>query len=428
MLKEESIKLFQSAKKLIPGGVNSPVRAYGSVGLTPPFIKRANGSKIFDVDGNEFIDYVSSWGAIILGHANEEVVSEIIGASKNGTSFGAPTQNEVLIASMICDAIPSIEMVRMVNSGTEAVMSAIRLARGFTERDMVLKFEGCYHGHSDGLLVKAGSGALTTGVPTSAGVPNDYSKNTMVASYNDCEELETIFRHFGTKLAAVIVEPIAGNMGLILPDPIFLITLREFTNKYGVVLIFDEVITGFRLKYGAVQSIYNITPDLTILGKIIGGGLPVGAYGGRMDIMSMVSPTGPVYQAGTLSGNPIAMAAGIKTLTLLRNNPYIYTNIENKALTIENAYKSIAKKYGIPIHVNRIGSMICPFFSNVCVNDFKTAMQSDTKLFSRYFEVMHNSMVYIPPSQFEVMFLTDAHDDRDIELTIAAIELSLSSL
>lgn len=422
MNSSKSFELFEKAKSIIPGGVNSPVRAFKSVGLNPPFIKKAKGSKIFDVDGNEYIDYVCSWGPMILGHAHDEVIEEIGKAAVNGTSYGAPTEAEVELAQLICDAVPSVEMVRAVSSGTEAVMSAIRLARGYTKRDKILKFEGCYHGHSDGLLVKAGSGALTTGVPDSAGVPLDFTRNTLIAPYNDREELKQLFQEHGNELAAVIIEPVAGNMGVVVPDIGFLKLLRELTQKYGMLLIFDEVITGFRVSYGGAQSYYGITPDITVFGKIIGGGMPVGAYGGRKDIMSLISPAGPVYQAGTLSGNPVAMAAGIKTLKILRDNQSIYSEIDKKAEQLQRAYIEAGRKYGIPSAVNRLGSMLSAFFTSEAVVDFKTAVKSDTKMFARYFSGMLQKGIYIAPSQFETLFVSYAHTEQDIKKTAESID------
>lgn len=423
-----STALFEKAKNIIPGGVNSPVRAFRSVGLNPLFIQSAKGSKIRDMDSNEYIDYVGSWGPMILGHTPEEVIEEIIRAAKDGTSFGAPTQREVELAELICEAIPSVEMVRMVSSGTEAVMSAIRLARGYTGRDKILKFEGCYHGHSDGLLVKAGSGALTTGVPDSAGVPYDYAKNTLTASYNHMEEVENIFKTFGNELAAVIIEPVAGNMGVVLPETDFLLSLRQLTSKYGVLLIFDEVITGFRISYGGAQGYYGIVPDITVLGKIIGGGMPVGAYGGRKGIMESISPSGPVYQAGTLSGNPVAMAAGIATLKALRNNPSIYNDIDRKAAKLERAFLDAAKKHDIAATVNRAGSILSSFFTAEKVTDYLKAVTSDTKRFAAYFKSMLENGIYVAPSQFEAMFVSYAHSDKDIAQTVRAINLAFSLL
>ncbi len=424
----KSAKLFEIAKQIIPGGVNSPVRAYKSVGMNPPFIQSAKGSKIYDVDGKEYIDYVGSWGPMILGHAHPEVVEEIIKAAQEGTSFGAPTEMEIKLAQLIRNAVPSVEMVRMVSSGTEAVMSAIRLARGFTGRDKVLKFEGCYHGHSDGLLVKAGSGALTSGVPDSAGVPKDYARNTLTATYNDCDQLEKVFKGNGNQLAAVIVEPIAGNMGVVIPKLEFLKRLRELTYEYGTILIFDEVITGFRVSYGGAQGYFNIIPDLTTFGKIIGGGMPVGAYGGRKDIMRMISPDGPVYQAGTLSGNPVAMAAGIKTLEILRDNPSIYESIAQTAEKLQNAFTKASEKYGIPLQVNRIGSVLSAFFTKEKVVDYNSAITSNTEIFRKYFTYMLEGGIYIAPSKYEAIFLSDAHSKEDIELTEKAIDEAFGRL
>ncbi|NJD03335.1 MAG: glutamate-1-semialdehyde-2,1-aminomutase [Ruminiclostridium sp.] len=423
-----STELFNKAKDIIPGGVNSPVRAFKSVGLTPLFVKKARGSRITDVDGNVFIDYVGSWGPMILGHAREEVVKAVKKAAEYGTSYGAPTEKEIELAQLICDAVPSVEMVRMVSSGTEAVMSAIRLARGFTGRDKILKFEGCYHGHSDGLLVKAGSGALTTGVPDSAGVPADYARNTLTVAYNDLNELEQIFINSGNELAAVIVEPVAGNMGVVPPNVGFLKLMRELTRKYGVILIFDEVITGFRVSYGGAQGYYNIEPDLTVFGKIIGGGMPVGAYGGRKEIMGMISPSGPVYQAGTLSGNPVAMAAGIATLKILKSNNGIYEDIAAKAQLLEKAYVGTGKKYGIALSVNRVGSLLSAFFTEKPVTDYKSAVKADTKRFAAYFTGMLERGIYMAPSQFEAIFVSNAHSTEDIEITAQCLDSVFQAL
>lgn len=424
----KSAELFEKSKNVIPGGVNSPVRAYGAVGLTPPFIQRAQGSKIIDVDGNEYIDYVGSWGPMILGHARDEIIEAVKKAASKGTSYGAPTPEELELADIICEALPSVSMVRMVSSGTEAVMSAIRLARGYTGRDKVLKFEGCYHGHSDGLLVKAGSGALTTGVPDSGGVPEDYARNTITASYNSCEELERIFKEVGGKLAAVIVEPIAGNMGVVPPDIEFLKLLRKLTEEYGTVLIFDEVITGFRVSYFGAQGLYDIKPDITVLGKIIGGGMPVGAFGGRKGIMSKISPLGPVYQAGTLSGNPVAMTAGSETLKILRDNPQIYRELDKKAEALEKAFMDCAKRYGIPLTVNRVGSMLSAFFTGEKVSSYKDAVKADKSRFVKYFENMLERGIYIAPSPFEAMFVSYAHSEDDINKTVEAIDKAFSNL
>lgn len=424
----KSVSLFEKAKQVIPGGVNSPVRAFLSVGLTPPFIRSAQGARIRDVDGNEYLDYVCSWGPLILGHAREEVIAAIREAAGDGTSFGAPTEREIALAELICEALPSVEMVRMVNSGTEAVMSALRLARGFSGRKKILKFEGCYHGHADALLAQAGSGLLTLGIPNSAGVPEEFVGLTLTAPYNDSARLEAIFREAGQELAAVIIEPVAGNMGVVKPDPEFLRLLRRLTEKYGVVLIFDEVITGFRVSFQGAQGYYGITPDLTVLGKIIGGGMPVGAYGGRRAIMQKVAPLGPVYQAGTLSGNPVAMAAGYTTLRLLRDNPGIYQEIEDKAALLEAAFIQLSVEYGIPLAVNRVGSLLCAFFTAEKVTDYRTAKTADTTRFTRYFTHMYHQGVYIAPSQFEAMFVSAAHSDADIRQTIAAIEKSFAAI
>ncbi len=407
--------LMEKAKQLIPGGVNSPVRK-------PPFIKKAKGSKLYDVDDNEYIDYVGSWGPMILGHNNETVLNAVKEALENGMSYGAPTETEIELAELICKAIPSIEMVRMTSSGTEAVMSAIRVARGFTGRDNILKFNGCYHGHSDSLLVKAGSGALTTGVPSSSGIPVDFAKHTITSEYNNCEMLKDIFLEFGNTLATVIVEPVAGNMGVIPPKLEFLKLLRELTYKYGVVLIFDEVITGFRLTYGGAQNLYDIVPDMTTLGKIIGGGMPVGAYGGKKEIMKMVSPLGNVYQAGTLSGNPIAMTAGITTLNILKNDEKIYSRLEQKGNLLEKAYISLSKKYNIPLTINRIGSLLTPFFTNDEVIDYISATKSNIQIFNSYFKKMLANNIYIPPSQYEAMFISDSITQQEIDKTIEAID------
>ncbi|WHH59214.1 glutamate-1-semialdehyde 2,1-aminomutase [Petroclostridium sp. X23] len=412
--------LFDEAKRFIPGGVNSPVRAFKSVGLVPPFIKSAKGSKIYDEDGNEYIDYVGSWGPMILGHAHERVINAITAVAEKGTSFGAPIEAEIKLARLICELIPSIELVRMVNSGTEATMSAIRLARGYTGRNKIIKFEGCYHGHSDSLLIKAGSGALTFGVPDSPGVPADFAKHTLSASYNNLEEVKQLFEKFGEEIAAVIIEPVAGNMGVVVPEGGFLKGLRDITTQYGALLIFDEVMTGFRVSLQCAQGLYNITPDLTTFGKIIGGGLPVGAYGGKREIMEKVSPVGPVYQAGTLSGNPIAMAAGLETLTMLKENPSIYEELERKSKQLEEGLKEHIGQLALPMSFNRVGSMLCMFFTGEKVKDYKSAVTSDTQKFARYFRNMLQTGIYIAPSQYEAMFVSIAHTDEDIEKTIEA--------
>lgn len=410
----KSIELFNKSKTCIPGGVNSPVRAFKAVDMMPIFIEKAKGSKIYDVDGNEYIDYVCSWGPGILGHCYKSVIEAVQKACESGLTFGAPTEKEYILAEMIHELIPSMEMTRLVSSGTEAVMSAIRVARGYTGRDMIVKFRGCYHGHSDGLLVKAGSGALTQAMPDSKGVPIDYTKNTIIADYNDENSVKELFEKYGEKIAAVIVEPVAANMGVVLPKQGFLQFLRDITKNNGALLIFDEVITGFRLGLGGAQEYFGITPDLTTLGKIIGGGMPVGAYGGRKEIMEMVAPVGPVYQAGTLSGNPIATAAGIETLRVLKNNPEIYNVIESSTKKLANAVK---ERFGDRVCVNQIGSLISVFFTEEEVVDFDSAMTSDTQKFAEYFRYLLEQGVYQAPSQYEAMFISYAHSDEDIEKT-----------
>lgn len=414
----KSKELFQKAKTLIPGGVNSPVRAFGSVGMTPRFIQSANRDKIKDIDGNEYIDYVCSWGPGILGHAHPRVIHAVQHACAEGLTFGAPTEKEVILAEMISKCMPSMEMSRLVCSGTEAVMSAVRTARGFTGREKIVKFKGCYHGHSDGLLVKAGSGAMTTSVPDSAGVPSDFTKHTLIALYNDKNSVERLFEENGSEIAAVIVEPVAANMGVVLPENGFLEFLREITLNYGALLIFDEVITGFRLGLGGAQEYFDVKPDITTLGKIIGGGLPVGAYGGRREIMEMVSPAGPVYQAGTLSGNPIAVAAGIETLKILQEDTAIYQRLEEKAALLEQAVKETAKE---TVCVNRTGSLMSIFFTAKKVSDYVTAASSDTKRYAEYFAWLLEHGIYTAPSQFEAMFLSDAHTKEDIDKTCEVI-------
>lgn len=414
-----SRELFEAAKRRIPGGVNSPVRAFGSVGRTPRFIASAHGDRIVDVDGNEMIDYVCSWGPGILGHAHPSVIEKVQDACRNGLTYGAPTENEVVLAELIAELIPSMEVSRLVSSGTEAVMSAIRVARGYTKRDKIIKFKGCYHGHSDGLLVKAGSAALTTSVPDSAGVPTDYTQNTLVASYNDKDSVKKLFEANPKDIAAVIVEPVAANMGVVLPEDGFLAFLRDITKRYGALLIFDEVITGFRLALGGAQEYYQVQPDLTTLGKIVGGGMPIGAYGGRREIMDMVSPIGPVYQAGTLSGNPIATTAGIETLRILKEDTGIYRRLAAKAEKIADAVREAA---GDMVCVNRIGSLLSIFFTSAQVTDYETAVSSDTARYAEYFGYLLDRGIYAAPSQFETMFLSDAHTAEDIELTCSIIK------
>lgn len=420
---ENSKVLFEKSLEKIPGGVNSPVRAFGSVGGSPLFIKSAKADRIYDVDGNEFIDYVCSWGPGILGHAHPQVIEAVQKACVDGLTFGAPTKKELELAELITDAMPSIEKVRLVNSGTEATMSAIRTARGYTGRDMIIKFRGNYHGHSDGLLVKAGSAALTTAVPDSAGVPASYTQNTLVAEYNNEESVRELMEQYGDKVAAIIVEPVAANMGVVPPKEGFLKFLRDITLKYGTVLIFDEVITGFRLKFGGAQEYFGVKPDMTTLGKIVGGGMPIAAYGGRKEIMDRVSPTGPVYQAGTLSGNPIATTAGIETLKILKAHPEYYKQIDESAKKLADAYRKMAKKKNIPLHVNQIGSLLSAFQTGEVVDDYDSALTSDTKAYTEYFWKMLDNGIYVAPAQFEAMFVSVAHTKEDIERTCEVISL-----
>jgi glutamate-1-semialdehyde 2,1-aminomutase len=415
---DKSEELFQKSKNIIPGGVNSPVRAFQAVGRSPIFIEKAFGSKLYDVNGNEYIDYVCSWGPSILGHSPKVVVEAVKRACENGLSFGAPTEKEYILASLIKECMPSMEMTRLVSSGTEAVMSAIRVARGYTKRDFIVKFRGCYHGHSDGLLVKAGSGALTQSLPDSEGVPFDYTKNTLIADYNDVESVDNLFRTYGDNIAAIIVEPVAANMGVVLPDKGFLEFLRKITDQYGALLIFDEVITGFRLGLSGAQGYFGITPDLTTLGKIIGGGMPLGAYGGKRVIMEMVAPIGPVYQAGTLSGNPIATTAGIETLSYLKINPEIYIKLEKQ---INKIVESIRTRFENQVCINQVGSLVSTFFTAKKVTDYNSALTSDTKNYAKYFQYLLTNGIYIAPSQYEAMFISNAHSDEDIEKTCKII-------
>lgn len=414
---DTSKELFDQAVKVMPGGVNSPVRAYGSVGRTPLFIDHAKGSKIYDVDGNEFIDYVCSYGPGILGHAREEVIEAVQKAAVDGLTFGAPTRRETIIAEMIKEMMPSMEVTRLVSSGTEAVMSAIRTARGFTGRDKIIKFKGCYHGHSDGLLVKAGSAALTSSVPDSAGVPEGYTKTTLVALYNNEDSVRELFEENKDEIAALVVEPVAANMGVVPPKPGFLRFLRDITAENGTVLIFDEVITGFRLSLGGAQQYYGIKPDMTTLGKIVGGGMPMAAYGGRKEIMDHVSPVGKIYQAGTLSGNPVATAAGIKTLEILRDDPAIYDRMDASAKKIADALRKQGEKSGQPIWVNQVGSLLCAYFTKDPVVDYDGATSSNMQAFSDYFGYALEHGVYLAPSQYEAMFVSDAHTEEDIRKT-----------
>ena len=414
-----SQKLFSAAQLVIPGGVNSPVRAFRSVGGHPLFIKRAKGARLYDVDGNSFIYYVLSWGPMILGHAPAPVIQAITRAAARGTSYGAPTELEVRLAEMVTNAVPSMEQVRLVNSGTEAIMSAIRVARAHTKRDGVLKFEGCYHGHADYLLAKAGSGVATLGLPDSPGVPADFTRHTLTSPYNDIKALHQMIETNARMLACVIVEPVAGNMGVVPPHDEFLPALRELTSRYGIVLIFDEVITGFRVHYGGAQTLYGIAPDLTCLGKIIGGGLPVGAYGGAKELMQQVAPAGSVYQAGTLSGNPLAVTAGFETLKRLKA-PGVYRKLEAQAQALAEGLGDAAARAGIPLTQTRVGSMLGAFFTNHPVVDYATAKQSDTERYAKFFHRMLSKGVYFAPSQFEAAFVSTAHTSRDIARTVAS--------
>jgi glutamate-1-semialdehyde 2,1-aminomutase len=423
---EKSKQAYAEAVKLLPGGVNSPVRAFKSVKMDPIFMARGKGSKIYDIDGNEYIDYVLSWGPLILGHANDRVVEALKKVAENGTSFGAPTLIENELAKLVIERVPSIEIVRMVNSGTEATMSALRLARGYTGRNKILKFEGCYHGHGDSLLIKAGSGVATLGLPDSPGVPESVAKNTITVPYNDLESVKYAFEQFGEDIAGVIVEPVAGNMGVVPPQPGFLEGLREITKQYGALLIFDEVMTGFRVDYHCAQGYFGIEPDLTCLGKVIGGGLPVGAYGGKAEIMERIAPSGPIYQAGTLSGNPLAMTAGYETLIQL--TPETYEQFKKKADRLEEGLRRAAEKYDIPHTINRAGSMIGFFFTNEEVINYEKAKTSDLDMFAAYYREMAEQGIFLPPSQFEGMFLSTEHTDEDIEKTIEAAEKAFAKI
>jgi glutamate-1-semialdehyde 2,1-aminomutase len=416
----KSKSLFERAKRHIPGGVNSPVRAFKSVGLNPLFIQSARGSHITDIDGNTYIDYIGSWGPMILGHAHPDIVRAVKTAAASGTSFGAPTEAEVKMAELISKMMPSMEVTRMVNSGTEAAMSAIRLARAYTGKDTIIKFEGCYHGHADSFLIKAGSGAATFGTPDSPGVPKALASETLTARYNDLQSVSDLYRAHGETIAAVIVEPVVGNMGCVPPKPGFLQGLRSFCTENGIIFIMDEVMTGFRLAPGGAQELYGIDPDLSILGKIIGGGLPVGAYGGKRKFMEMVSPEGPMYQAGTLSGNPLAMAAGYAMLSILSKKKSIYRSIETRSQQLENGIRENLRKLGLGYTFNRVGSMFTLFFTEKEIVDFDTAKTSDTKKFAEYFKEMLERGIYLPPSQFEAAFVSSAHSGKDIEQTIRA--------
>ena len=418
----KSQELFKRAVNRIPGGVNSPVRAYGAIGETPRFIQGAVGSSIFDVDGQKYLDYICSWGPMILGHNHPVIRDAVVRACENGLSFGCATEREVEMAEFICERIPHVEMIRMVNSGTEAVMSAIRVARGFTGKSKIIKFAGCYHGHSDALLVSAGSGVMTSGVPDSAGVPKGCTQDTMSAVYNDLESVKQLLEESNDEVAAVIVEPVGANMGVVPPKDGFLEGLRTLCDEHKALLIFDEVITGFRLKFGGAAEYFGVTPDLVTYGKIIGAGMPVGAYGGRKEIMEMVSPAGPVYQAGTLSGNPVAMAAGLAQLKLLWEDQDIYTRIYRKGEYLFEGIQKILKENEVPYQVNHTASLGCIFFTSEKVTDYTSAKTADTKAFAEYFKYMLNHGVHLAPSQFEAMFLSDAHTQEELDLTLELVE------
>ncbi len=416
----QSELLFERARTCIPGGVNSPVRAFKAIGRTPLFITRGAGASLWDVDGNQFIDYVGSWGPMILGHAHPRVIEAVREAAASGTSFGAPTELEVGMGELICAMVPSLDVVRMVNSGTEATMSAIRLARAFTGRDRIIKFEGCYHGHGDSFLIKAGSGAMTLSVPDSPGVPSAVASATMTAEFNNLDSVEYLAASSGTEVAALIVEPVVGNMGCVPPEPGFLEGLREICTREGILLIFDEVMTGFRLARGGAQELYNVTPDLTTLGKVIGGGLPVGAYGGRREIMELVAPSGPMYQAGTLSGNPLAMTAGLETLSMLEEDVSSYKRLESASKQLADGFEQNIRELGLPLTVNRVGSMMTLFFTPDRVTNYRRAAASDTEKFAAYFRSMLEQHMYFPPSQYEAAFVSIAHSEEDIARTVEA--------
>ncbi len=427
MRTERSKELFKEAQKYLVGGVNSPVRAFKALGMEPLFIEKGKGSRVWDADGNEFIDYVLSWGPLILGHAHDQIINAIKQISNYGTSFGAPTELEIQMAKAVVDAVPSVEMVRFVNSGTEATMSAIRLARGYTGKKKIIKFDGCYHGHGDSLLVSAGSGVATLGIPGTPGIPEELAQLTIVLPYNDIDAVEEAFKKHGDDIACVILEPVAGNMGVVAPSREYHQRLRDITKQYGALLIWDEVMTGFRLALGGAQELYGIDPDLTTMGKVIGAGLPVGAYGGKREIMLHVAPEGPVYQAGTLSGNPLAMAAGLRQLQILKEkNPY--QELDNKGKKLEDGFNQLIDKYGIKATVNRVGSMITMFFTDKEVKNFNDAKSSDLELFNRFYRLMLEKGVYLAPSQFEASFLSTAHSDEDINKTLNAVEDTFKQL
>lgn len=424
---KKSEQLYQQAEKIIPGGVNSPVRAFKSVGMNPLYISKGEGAYLYDVDGNRYTDFVGSWGPLILGHAHPDIISAISNSAADGTSFGACTEKEIELASLITSLFPSVEQVRMVNSGTEATMSAIRLARGYTGRNKIIKFEGCYHGHADSFLIKAGSGVLTLGIPGSPGITEGVAKDTLIATYNDIQSVEKLIASNKGEIAALILEPVMGNAGVVLPSDGFLKQIREITEANGIVLIFDEVITGFRVALGGAQQLYHIKPDLTCMGKIIGGGLPVGAFGGKKEIMQCLAPVGPVYQAGTLAGNPIAMAAGIAMLNKL-SAPGFYEQLEAKSQKTAQAVADVLKKHGKNYAVNRVGSMSCLFFKEGKVENYAEAMQADAKLYARYFKLMLAQGIYLAPSQFEASFISAAHTDADLEHYVTAMDIALGQL
>ncbi len=429
MNNNNSKNAFQSAQEVIPGGVNSPVRAFKSVGIAPIFVEKAKGTTVWDIDGNEYTDFVASWGPLILGHAHDEVLEAVANAAAKGTSYGAPTLIETEMAQQIVKMVPSIEKVRMVNSGTEATMSAIRLARGYTKRELIIKFAGCYHGHGDSFLIKAGSGAITLGLPDSPGVTKSTAKDTLTADYNNLESVQELFDKHKDEIAAVIVEPVAGNMGVVPPAEGFLQGLRDITKENGALLIFDEVITGFRLAKGGAQEYFNVMPDLTTMGKIIGGGLPVGAYGGRKEIMDMLAPIGPVYQAGTLSGNPLAMAAGLTALKKLDETPNAYEDLERKAAFVEAGLRQNAEDSGMNVVLNRVGSMMTAFFTDSKqVASFEEAMTADTEKYASYFKQAVENGLYIAPSQFECLFISMAHSERDLEKLIKGNRKALEAI
>ena len=428
LINERSKKLFEEAKKVIPGGVNSPVRAFKSVGGSPIFIKEAKGAYLYDEDGNKYVDYISSWGPMIIGHAHPEIINAVENQSRKGTSYGIPTELETKMAELVVSLAPNVDKIRFVNSGTEACMSAIRLARGYTKRDKIIKFSGCYHGHSDSFLIQAGSGASTFGVPNSPGVTKATASDTLLASFNDIGQVKDLFKEYKNEIAAVIVEPIAGNMGCVLPESDFILELRKLCDQHNTVLVFDEVMTGFRLGLGGAQEILGVDADLVTYGKVIGGWLPVGAFGGREDIMNFLAPDGPVYQAGTLSGNPIAMSAGYAMLNYLKNNTSIYESLDSKTIYLREGLESVLKTNKLPFHINSIGSMISLYFTNSHVVNFETAQQGDNKYFKNYFHGMLANGVYLPPSAYESYFLNDAITFSDIDDTIKSFEKIASKI